>query len=53
MPADAPAIKREGVIRRGARIVDYDRARDDRDAVAADLIAAQAHARHPYNDRTS
>jgi threonine dehydratase len=52
MPADAPAIKRAGVTRRGARIVDYDRAREDRDAVAAGLIAAGGGTLvHPYNDR--
>ena len=51
MPADAPATKRAGVIRRGGRIVDYDRASEDREAVAAALIAAQGGVLvHPFND---
>jgi threonine dehydratase len=52
MPADAPAIKRERTRRSGAVIVDYDRAREDRDAVAAKLIAAEGGMLvHPYDDR--
>ncbi len=35
MPADAPRIKAESTRRWGAEIVAYDRARDDRDALAA------------------
>jgi threonine dehydratase len=51
MPADAPAIKRAGVTRRGGRIVDYDRASQDREAVAATVIAAEGGTLvHPYND---
>ena len=52
MPADAPAAKREGTIRRGASIVSYDRARDDRDAITADIVAERgAELIHAYNDR--
>jgi threonine dehydratase len=51
MPADAPAIKRAGVVGRGGRIVDYDRTRDDRDAIAAAVIAAEGGTLvHPFND---
>jgi threonine dehydratase len=51
MPADAPATKRAGVISRGGRIVDYIRASEDRDAVAAGLIAREGGSLvHPYND---
>jgi threonine dehydratase len=51
MPADAPAIKRAGVEASGARIVPYDRARDDRDAVAAELIEREGGVLvHPYDD---
>ena len=52
MPVDAPDIKRAGVIGRGGRIVDYDRAREDREAVAAKVLAAEGGTLvHPYNDR--
>jgi threonine dehydratase len=52
MPADAPAAKREGTLRRGAAIVDYDRAHDDRDAVTAAIVAEKgAELIHAYNDR--
>ena len=51
MPFDAPVIKRERTIRNGARIVDYDRSSEDRDAVVADFIAADGGVLvHPYND---
>lgn len=39
MPADAPRIKIEGTARWGADIVHYDRAADDRDALAAAFVA--------------
>ncbi len=39
MPSDAPRIKRESTVRWGARIVPYDRARDDREAISADIAA--------------
>jgi len=51
MPADAPAIKIEGCRQRGAKVHLYDRERDDRAAIGADLVA-----RHgmtlipPYDD---
>ncbi len=51
MPADAPATKRAGVVSRGGRIVDYDRASQDREAVAAALIEAEGGVLvHPFND---
>ncbi len=51
MPADAPAVKRSGVERRGARIVDYDRATDDRNALAVQIIAERGGILvHPYDD---
>ncbi|MCR4281974.1 MAG: threonine/serine dehydratase [Bauldia sp.] len=51
MPADAPAVKRERTERSGGRIVAYDRASEDRDAVAARFIAEHGGALiHPYND---
>lgn len=39
MPADAPAIKLERTRRSGAQIVLYDRASEDRDAIAAAIAA--------------
>jgi threonine dehydratase len=51
MPADAPASKRARTVRSGGRIVAYDRAREDRDAVAARHIAEHGGALvHPYDD---
>jgi len=51
MPGDAPAAKREGTRRRGATIVDYDRATEDRDAITASIVAETgAELIHPYND---
>jgi threonine dehydratase len=51
MPSDAPATKRDRTVRSGARIVDYDRSRDDRDDVAARFIAGHGGILvHPYND---
>lgn len=51
MPADAPAIKRRNTEAWGARIVDYDRYRDDRDAIGA-AIAGETGATlvKPYDD---
>jgi threonine dehydratase len=40
LPADAPASKAAAARRRGATIVVYDRHRDDRDTIVADLAAA-------------
>lgn len=39
MPSDAPAVKREGTLAAGALIVDYDRRREDRVAVAGRIAA--------------
>jgi len=51
MPADAPANKRERTLRSGGRIVPYDRATENRDAVAADHIARHGGILvHAYND---
>jgi len=51
MPADAPRLKRERTERSGGKVVSYDRAHDDRDAMAADYIARHGGVLvHPYND---
>lgn len=52
MPSDAPAVKRVRTERSGARVVPYDRAREDRDAIA-EAIAAETGATfvHPFEDR--
>ncbi len=51
MPADAPAIKRANTIALGAEVVDYDRAADNREAIAADIIARTgATLIRPYDD---
>jgi threonine dehydratase len=51
MPADAPQVKKDGVISAGGRIVDYDRVSEDRDAVADRIIAEDGGTFvHPYND---
>ncbi len=51
MPADAPAVKRARTERSGARVVAYDRATGDREAVAAAIIADTGGVLvHPYND---
>lgn len=39
MPADAPAVKRDATAAEGAKIVAYDRAKDDRVAIAARVAA--------------
>ncbi len=51
MPADAPAVKRRNTEAWGARIVSYDRYRDDRDAIGA-AIAEETGATlvKPYDD---
>jgi threonine dehydratase len=41
MPADAPAVKLDGTRALGAEVVPYDRARQDRDALGAELAAAR------------
>ncbi|WP_026379621.1 threonine ammonia-lyase [Afifella pfennigii] len=51
MPADAPQVKMQRTRASGARIVTYDRASQDRDEIAAELIAQDGGLLvHPYND---
>ena len=51
MPADAPESKRLRTERSGGRIVTYDRASEDRDAVAARHVAEHGGTLvHPFND---
>lgn len=51
MPADAPAVKRARTERSGARIVTYDRATEDRNAVAARVVEQSGGTLvHPYDD---
>jgi threonine dehydratase len=51
MPADAPEVKRARTERSGGRVVAYDRAGEDRDAVAAHFIAEHGGTLiHPFND---
>ena len=51
MPADAPASKLARTKRSGATIVAYDRATEDREAVAARVMAEHGGVLvHPYND---
>jgi threonine dehydratase len=52
MPADAPRPKVERTRRSGARVVLYDRQREDRDAVIAKVAAAEAGAVfiHPFDN---
>jgi threonine dehydratase len=51
MPDDAPAAKIEGTRRLGAAIVSYRRAEEDRDAIAAAIVAETgASLVHPYDD---
>src|SRR5207342_1293321 len=51
MPADAPRPKRERTAALGAEVVLYDRAREDRQAIAHDIAAKRAAALvPPYDD---
>ncbi len=51
MPADAPAVKRAGTAFWGATVVPYDRAKDDREAISAAIVAAEGRALiRPYDD---
>ncbi len=51
MPSDAPRAKRERTAELGAEIVLYDRAREDREAIAGELAAARhAVLVPPYDD---
>lgn len=50
MPADAPAIKRDATARFGARIVTFDRMRENREAIATDIAkSAGASLIPPYD----
>ena len=51
MPEDAPLPKRERTARSGARIVLYNRVREDRDLIAREIAEREGlHFIHPYND---
>lgn len=51
MPADAPALKRQRTERSGGRVITFDRKSEDRDAVAAHVLAEHGGILvHPYND---
>jgi threonine dehydratase len=51
MPADAPAIKKARTLRSGARVVDYDRAKEDREAVGVRVLAEEGGTLiHPYDN---
>ena len=51
MPADAPVLKRQRTARSGARVVLYDREREDRDGIARAIAAEEGLVFvHPYND---
>ena len=50
MPSDAPAVKREGVLADGARIVAYDRFTESREAIAADISAREGRVVVPSYD---
>lgn len=51
MPSDAPAVKVESCRRHGAEVVLYDRARDDREALLAALVAERGSVLvHPFDD---
>jgi threonine dehydratase len=51
MPSDAPASKRAAAEGYGARVIEYDRYRDDRDRLLVELAAELgASVVHPYDD---
>ena len=51
MPSDAPASKRAATLAYGAEVVSFDRYRDDREALTAELAAQRGLAIvHPYDD---
>lgn len=51
MPSDAPAVKIDNTRAYGAEVVLYDRARDDRDAIGAELARARGLTLiRPYDD---
>jgi threonine dehydratase len=52
MPADAPAVKAANTRAWGARVVPYDRQNEDREAIAAAIVAESgATLVRPYDDR--
>lgn len=50
MPSDAPRAKREGTLALGAEVVDYDRATESREAIAARLAEARGSVLVPSFD---
>jgi threonine dehydratase len=51
MPQDAPASKRAATEGYGARVIEFDRYNDDREAIVADLVESEGLTPvHPYND---
>src|SRR5690606_17853891 len=51
MPADAPPAKLARTRRSGAEVITYDRAHEDRDAVAVEVLATRGGVLvHPYDD---
>jgi len=51
MPRDAPASKRAATEGYGARVVEFDRYRDDREAIVAELVEREGLTPvHPYDD---
>jgi threonine dehydratase len=51
MPADAPAAKRRRTERSGAIVIEHDRATEDRESVAARILAERGGTLvHPYDD---
>jgi threonine dehydratase len=51
MPADAPAAKRDGTRALGAEIIPFERGREDRDVIAAGIVAEEGRVFvPPYDD---
>lgn len=51
MPVDAPRAKREATLAYGARVVDYDRLTDDREAIARRIVEEEGRVLvPPYDD---
>ena len=52
IPTDAPAAKRKLIVEAGAEVVTFDRMTDDREALAAQRVAADGSTFiHPFEDR--
>lgn len=50
MPSDAPASKMARTLRSGARVVEYDRGRENRDEIAAGIVAEEGGTLiHPFD----